>query len=304
VLLQLSGRHPLLSHGPQLAADGEERLTVDLTELRFASPLELAAVGVLVSHHRIQGAPTTVRLPRAPDVASYLQRMDLFRHAGQQTRVLGVMPADDRRDQSNVLLELRRVHEPADAEAVTAGFADLAQARFGGATWPFHALGELLDNATSHGKSEIGAFAAAQYYRGTTSGRPGLELAVCDAGVGVLEHLRRNPRNQLLPTSRSALRRALRAGVSGTSERRGYGLHDVLKRIGRVHMASLVLASGEYAIHRRLTPAGSVTRAMRLVSPIRGTWAWVRVRLPPGGGQCFNEPGEDRDGPPTSLPRS
>jgi hypothetical protein len=219
--------------------------------------------------------------PQRSDIAAYVQRMDLYACLSDTVKIRGSLPPEERRDQSHVLLELRHVVTPAEAEQVTTWFANIAQERFGaGAIASFHALGELLDNATTHGESGVGAFAAAQLYTGKTSHRPGLELAVCDAGIGVLEHLRRNPKHHRLRTSSAALRLALRPGVSGTADRRGYGLHDVLDRIGRLGMSGLILASGDAALHRRTAGPDALTHETALTSPIEGTWAWLRVRLP------------------------
>src|SRR5439155_16664799 len=93
----------------------------------------------------------------------------------------------------------------------------------------FRGVGELIDNAVSHGDSQIGAFVAAQSYTGAISGRPGFEFAVCDTGMGVLDHLRGNPKYALVPDAPTALAYAIRPGVTGTSEPRGYGVADLLQ---------------------------------------------------------------------------
>jgi hypothetical protein len=280
VLLRLLGRSPLLTTRIEPVDDGDEALTLDLSGLTFASPLDLTGIAALALAHRRTGALVRLMAPVDAGSAAYVQRMDLFRTLGDEVEVLGTMPPDDRSDQSNVLLELRRVPGVAEANDVAAWFGSTAQRMFGELeTTPFHMFGELLDNACSHGWSEAGAFAAAQFYTGVTSGRPGLELAICDAGVGVLNHLRRDERHRDLATHASALHRAFDEKTSGAG-RHGWGLHEVLKRIGQLDLSSLILGSGDAAIRFRTVGGRSDVIDTTLSMPIAGTWAWLRVRLP------------------------
>lgn len=279
--MKLSGRLPLLTRGPQLIDDGGDALTIDLSELEFASPLELTGTAAIAQRHISEGRNVEVTPPSRPDIASYVRRMDLFTESSYVgARVIDTKPLDYRQDQSSVLLELRRVTTPAEAEDVATWFANVAEDRFGLGSLALHALGELLDNATTHGDSKVGAFVAAQFYSGRTSRRPGLELAVCDAGIGVLAHLTGNPKHAHIATSAEALHAALQPGISGTDQPRGFGLHDVLRYIGRQDMSGLILASGDAAIHRRIRQGQDTDLRTRLASPIAGTWAWLRVRLP------------------------
>ena len=109
----------------------------------------------------------------------------------------------------------------------------------------FAAMGELIDNAIDHGASGEGAFVAAQVYSGATSGRRGLEVAICDTGVGVLAHLRRNPKHADIPDSADALKQAFIPGVSGTTEDRGNGLSDLLSFLQFGGLARVHLRSGD-----------------------------------------------------------
>lgn len=195
VQIILSGKHPLLRGNLRVLDVHEPGVLVDASQLRFVSPLELVGIAALAldASHRREEAKLVV--PRDIDVASYLQRMNLLEHAADGLEVVGSLPPDDRTDRSKVLLEVTKIQEAHEADALAERIVPLARgqsdARVTNAV--FMGLGEFLDNACSHSGSPVGVFAAAQAYTGETSGRRGLELAVADAGVGILSHLRQNP---------------------------------------------------------------------------------------------------------------
>lgn len=283
VLLEAAGRHPLLTHGPVLTEDGSNLLTIDMRRLKFASPFDLAATAA-VADAAIDRQPVRVLLPDADDVASYVVRMNLLEVLHDTVTVVGVVPTGPRKPLDSVLVELTRITSPDDAQRVGGAFAGIVLEQFGDAARSvFRATGELLDNAVSHGRSAGGAFAAVQYYTGATSGREGLEFAICDNGIGVLNHLRHNQRYAGITTSRQALKKAVKEKVSGVDPDRGYGLFDVVKIIGSLDLASLVIASGDASLFKRQADGRLITEEKRMTSPIGGTWAWLRVRLPRRG---------------------
>jgi hypothetical protein len=200
--------------------------------------------------------------------------MDLIEHLDQAgVTVSGPAPAVRRADRTDVLLEVRRICGPADAERFAVDVYQLAQRHTSDSSAAAGAkmLGELLDNAITHAASPVGVYAAAQvHHRGGD-----LELAVADAGIGIRSHLARNPRFRNL-TAAEALGAALRPGVTGTSERRGNGLPDLLSTASGFGGQLLLRSDDGYAqvmaasSDRKFAPAGQVP----------GTWAWVHVRLP------------------------
>ena len=125
-----------------------------------------------------------------------------------------------------------------------------------------------------------GAFAAAQLYSGTTTGRPGLEFAICDNGIGVLEHLRTNPKYASVSSSSDAIRLAFEPGVTGTADARGMGLSNVLRLASRAGRTSLVFASGDAAVHHRAFTERLTSIETALPDVVDGTWVWLRVHLP------------------------
>jgi anti-sigma regulatory factor (Ser/Thr protein kinase) len=200
--------------------------------------------------------------------------MDLIEHLEKAgVRVTGLTPTVRRADRTDVLLEVRRICGSAEAERFAIDVYQLAQLHTSDSSAAAGAkmLGELLDNAITHAASPVGVYAAAQVHQ-----RGGdLELAVADAGIGIRSHLARNPRFRNLTATR-ALRAALRPGVSGTSERRGNGLPDLLSTASGFGGQLLLRSDDGYA----QIMATSSDRKFAAAGNVPGTWAWVHVRLP------------------------
>lgn len=256
-------------------------LVIDARRLTFACPLDLAAVVALAHAAADDGTRLALITPGNVDVTSYLQRMDVIRRLPTGSMIDGQLPGERRTDLSHLLMEVTQV-TPDRVEDVVTRVGRMITTHFeqGVRGRVFQAVGELIDNAVSHGASDLGAFMAAQAYTGTTSRRPGLEFAICDTGIGVLAHLRRNPIHQDLSDARAALARALQPGATGTAEQRGYGLDDLLRVTRDGGVARLVLRSGNgianvvVRLHeRRMSYVSSDAQ-------VGGTWAWLRVRYP------------------------
>lgn len=283
MLLQLAGRHPLLRNDLRISGPAHTGLTIDARRLRFASPLDLAGITAL-AHMRTGGdADVELYLPAAPAVTSYVQRMDLIDRLPPGVRIAGALPLDYRTDRSSELLEIS-ILTPKTADALGDRIGRLAVAGLGPkAGIPVaRGIGELIDNAISHGKGQPGAFIAAQAYTGKTTGYRRLEVAVCDSGVGVLDHLRGNLDYADTANSAQALRRALKPGVTGTGEVRGNGLPDLLAHAGLNGPARLVLRSGD-GLPRvgRLRADASSVQAQTSSTWVQGAWTWLRVSFTP-----------------------
>lgn len=255
-------------------------MVLDARRLLFASPLDLAAITALAHAAAAREADVALRLPTDPAVASYLQRMDVLRRLPPGTEILGAAPPEQRTDCSKVLLELSLL-SPATADELVTGLGTLTAARFEAhaARQVVQSAGELIDNAVTHGQSSLGAFVAAQAYTGATSRRPGFEFAVCDTGVGVLDHLRGNPSYADIPDVLCALACAVQPGVTGTDDRRGNGLADLLE-ITQVGVGRLVLRSGDGIASIALRHGQRRDAFAESSLTIAGTWAWLRARFP------------------------
>jgi hypothetical protein len=276
VRIRLAGSQPL--HAPVLehTATGNSGVTFDAADLSFASPLDLAGTAAWAARLRYEGNPVGFALPADGDVRRYLARMDLVAHLGQTgVTVTGPSCSVRRADRGDVLLELRRIRDPADAERFANDAYELARQHTSDSSAAAAAkmLGELLDNAITHASSPVGVYAAAQVHQRAAD----VQLAVADAGIGIPSHLARNPRFRNL-TAAQALNAALQPGVTGTSERRGNGLPDLLSTASGFGGQLLLRSDDGYA---RVTAASS-ERQLAAAAQVQGTWAWVHVRLPRG----------------------
>lgn len=279
--MELIGRQPLLRRDVRARAVDDGWLVLDARQLSFASPLDLTALVAMAHAAAARRDQVGLIMPQDVDVASYLQRMDLLQRLPPEVQIEGPLPPERRGDASRVLLEVSPL-SPTTVDHLVTRLGRLAVERFGRgiAGLVFRGAGELIDNAVSHGQSRLGAFVAAQTYTGVTSGRPGLEFAVCDTGVGVLDHLRGNPEYSGIPDAPSALAQALKPGVTGTSELRGYGLADLLQITHDGGLGRLLLRSGDGVASIVLRQQTRHDLYRTASPPIAGTWAWLRVRFP------------------------
>lgn len=278
----LNGRHPLLRNELRTVNGDRRELIIDARRLCFASPLDLAAATALAHTHAEAGQAISLLLPRCSDVTAYLQRMDLFKQLPDGTTYRGTVPDETRQDHSTKLLEVTSLSS-ATASEVNMRIGRVATASLGTdmGHQVFRGIGELIDNAVSHGSSDVGAFIAAQVYSGNSTNFRRLEVAICDTGVGVLSHLRRNPKHTHLSGSAEALTLALEPGISGTEEERGNGLPDLLAEAGGIGVARLVLRSGDGLMRTGRREHSATTVSLATGGHVEGTWAWLRVSFPP-----------------------
>ena len=221
----------------------------------------------------------SVLLPRG-SAASYLERMNvlpLLRAAGWDAPRVG---DDEREPLFHKLLEVTALKDAWAVEALAEQLLQLFE-------WKHEdpkrmralhfAFGELCDNATSHsGGSPI--YVAAQRYSGQTSGAPArLELAVADNGIGIPAHLRRNPTYADIGEDDDAIAKALRPGVSGTRDKRGFGLFDVLYETSQVADGEMVIYSGGGSAVVPIGAEGRRRRFRSLPRHLGGTWIQISV---------------------------
>lgn len=263
---------------------GSNLLLIDTTGLTFACPLDLA--GIVASAHSAasHSVPVELRLPADMSMAAYLQRMDVIRQMPPRTRVVGKVPLDARADQTKRLIEVTALSERnMDTQAeklgpvITDFYAGYSE---GGGAAVFKACSELMGNATEHGLSERGAFFAMQLYTGTTTECPRLEFAVCDTGIGVMRHLRRNPLFEHLTRDELAIARAFDQGVSGVaSDRRGNGLYDAVEDARKYGKVDVHIRSGRGDVLVSGDRTGRTVTTHDRPDQTEGTWAWLTHRL-------------------------
>lgn len=271
--LTLSGRAPILRSTAGLGTISGPSL-IDLRDLAFATPLDLVALASLISSAPPESR-IRVRPPADPLVSNYLRRMDLLPAIASKVTFDPDFSPETLREKTPGLIELTHVASAAEVEAVNVRlFAQLEQVLpYPSHRAVFEIIAELLENATSHGISPSGAYLAAQFYTGRTSGMPrGFWIAVADAGIGVRAHLAQNATFRHLDDA-EAIRVASQLGVSGTNDAgRGLGLKDIRARAGRSSAGQVVTLSGRGEGRFFVGPHGATARYRTRSTAICGTW--------------------------------
>jgi hypothetical protein len=272
--LTMAGHAPMLFDRLDLRPLGAATV-IDLSDLVFASPLDLVGLASLISAAPVE-ATIQIIPPTSDPVANYLLRMDLPAVVGDRVAVEPPFGPEWPRDEAPALIELTHLQHAADVEAISTRVWDRLARHLPGETCInlFKIIGELVDNAATHGESPSGTFLAAQYYSGRTSGMPeGFWIAVSDAGIGVRAHLAQNPRHRHLDDVR-AIQAAVQPRVSGTSDvQRGWGLVSVRREAGREAAGRLIIRSGKGEGWFFVGPDGTSTARYRVHDrPVAGTW--------------------------------
>lgn len=281
--LKVVGSKPL-SEAAFLSGEGPDRLVIDATMLTFACPLDLAGIVATAHWASSDAIPVTLRLPHNLDMASYLQRMDVLRRMPPRTQILGRVPPDARADHRGSLMEVTPLDEK-NVDDLLERLGPLITSFYGGqadaGAVVFRACSELMGNATEHGVSEHGAFIAVQLHSGSTTADKRLEFAVCDTGVGVMNHLRSNPKYEYLTRDELAIAKAMEPGVSGIkADLRGNGLSDAIEQTRHFGRVDFQIRSGRGEVRVKGHPEGHSERQLSRPDQTSGTWAWLTHRLP------------------------
>lgn len=223
---------------------------MDLSGTTFAKPFGITLLHTIISSMRQQGDAVHVVL--APDVATYLRRMNLhapFDGDGGVTFDPDIRQWADSQPRPETLLPLTIVQVANDDEVVAAG-SQLWEiiARRAPAFIPIGdqiqtALVELISNVERHSGVDVATVIAQTH-------RDAVRLAVGDSGIGVRRSL--ETAYQLADRSdHDVLRFATQLGVTATPGRGGTGLWlivDAIKEFGRaVHLGS---GQGVYSVFK------------------------------------------------------
>jgi hypothetical protein len=273
-VLIVSGRCPLLEH--RVSPRSWHSETLDLSGLEWVTPFDVAALATLWTRVTTDGRMPQVRLPEHDEVRAYLVDIGLDRvipgdwgqGGGCSVEApwlpLTWLQAGDEWD------DLLREVWPATAQAfgdpkLTSNTIEL--------------MSELIDNAATHGCSAVGTFVCGQRYTGSTSLLPpGIWVGIADSGVGVPNHLRRNPKYRDIRDDRRLIGLARKPWVTGTADRRGWGLVEAFEGAAEVGPSWVVIRSGRGEGNFRLTQGVPVSARYRTIAPsLPGTWIHVRV---------------------------
>jgi hypothetical protein len=128
-------------------------------------------------------------------------------------------------------------------------------------------MSELIDNAATHGQSAVGTFVCGQRYTGSTSLLPpGVWVGIADAGV------------RDIADDRRLIGMARKPWVTGTADRRGWGLVEAFDGAAEVGPSWVVIRSGRGEGNFRLAQGVPLSARYRTIAPsLPGTWIHVRV---------------------------
>lgn len=250
--------------------------TIDLRALRWITPFEVAGLAALFARLASQGCTPEVLLPNDPVVKSYL--VDMAVHL--------VLPGDWGDGGGSRVeapwLPLTRIDRSEDWDDLLYSLWPAAAGLLGDARITSHTMemmSELIDNAATHGHSSAGAFVCAQRYTGVTSSlAPGIWIGIADSGVGIPSHLRQNPKYEAIEDDRELIRLARQPWVTGTKERRGWGLVEAFQDAAQAGPSRVVIRSGRGQGEFRLRDGKRVSARYRSMSPsVPGTWVHVLV---------------------------
>jgi len=263
-VLKLNGPAPLLA-GVRPISWGPR--TIDLSEVSWLTPFDVVAIASIRARLAAEGRAPEMVLPKTPAVHKYLA--DVAQPSGFATSPQGLviglkqLPTADAWD--DLLPEI--------IPPLFSGLPDGDLARRA-----LDVLSELIDNAGTHGDSAAGTFVCAQHYEGGSGLPPGLWLAVADAGRGIPSHLRLNPRYADLEADEELIRLARRPWVTGTRDRRGWGLVSVFENAaGRRGGEILIRSGGGEGFFRPRPERPPFARYRPRMPRLPGTWVHARL---------------------------
>lgn len=269
-MVQIAGRAPLLTARENRFHRARWNL-LDLTALEWLSPFDVVVLATEYRRAVLRGAQPTTSIPVDPVMCAYAVAAGLPQH------IEAGWPQDESVAVHPPLVPLQRIDEPDQWDDLLEELWPRVRAQLGDARTSRHMfdiLGELVDNATTHGRSPAGVFVCAQIYTGeTTSLGPSVWFAVADAGVGIPDHLRRNDQYASISADDELIGLARKPGVTGTADRRGYGLWETLEAAVAIGSGQILIRSGEGEARFWFGDERIQTAHYRLLSrPVPGTW--------------------------------
>jgi hypothetical protein len=240
---------------------------IDLAKVSLLTPFDVVAIASLRARLQAEGSPPEFILPRTPPVREYMSAVGLL---------------DDKTEVAPGLMIGLRWLPNADAwddllpEIIPDLFDGLPDGDL--ARRSLEVLSELIDNAGTHGLSTAGTFVCAQCYRGGAGLPAGLWLGVADAGPGIPAHLRLNPRYAGLEQDEQLIRLARRPWVTGTRDRRGWGLVSVFENAAGSRGGEVLIRSGGGEGFFRPRPDSPPFARYHARRPrLPGTWVHARL---------------------------
>ena len=263
----------------RLEQELEPPIVIDAGELGPCHPMFLLRLRLYVDWHLALGHEVSVIAPADRNVAEHLADMRVAE--GLPHGVVGELP--ERGENADSVLSVSRLSSFHDVEDAAASATEVlgvqvpALAEWGDAA--HMAISELCDNALQHGRSDFGAYVAADC---VLDPEPRFRLVIADLGIGIPEHIR--AQHPEWHDDSAAISRVLERGVTGTGDpHRGNGYAEVLDQaLGaqlRRAMSSLALdiRSAKGRVRVRLVDEAVRVEAPTVPAPRRGTWITYEV---------------------------
>lgn len=227
-------------------------ITLDLGGLVFFGPAAQAVVAATfrrIVEKELFTNGSSVTMPRAKNVAQYVQRMDVIRpftigtdgEAFERRTPDGFRPVQHYRDAADCYAAARELRD-AVSEATHTDDVDAVQAIY-------VCLGELAENVLFHASAPQGGFAAAQAWQKRST----VEVAIVDTGVGIRKSLTKNAAYADIRDDVAAIETALEPMVTATPDRNtGLGL-SLTRFLLRRNGGQLMVRSGKAAVYAGVT---------------------------------------------------
>ena len=255
-----------------------DTVVLDLSELQFADPLFLLRMRGFIDWHCYNGHGVRVVRPQSAQVRRYLSHMGLADELPE--RCVCEIAAAGTPTGSQILIPIRRLTSNEESDRLDDELATILEAQFRGplgrVAEAFTATaGEMCDNATTHGASDVGfAYLSAQRYQQSRC-----VLAIGDLGIGIPDHIRRAFRE--LVDDEDAIRVATKEGVTATGRdhrRVGYQYAIDALKDSNVPRGELRVWSGRGRFRVEVRDGRQVRRdAWGVDGKTVGTW--VRLEL-------------------------
>lgn len=253
-MVELRGREPLLGGATLFGA------TLDLSDLTWLTPFDTVSLAAYAMRFSVRERSLDVIGPSDDRVRAYVDNTLL----GEVLE----LPSGKRSPDEDPLVPLTHLRRPDEWDDRLEELWPAVRRRVGNyevSRALFDVLGELIDNAVTHGRSDVGTFVCVQHYTGRTSQLPpGIWAGVADAGVGIPRHLRGNSEYAAIEDDQELIRLARRPWVTGTRDRRGWGLVEVFEAAAVTGGGELLIRSGR-------------AEGRFLVRPGRPPWARYRA---------------------------
>jgi anti-sigma regulatory factor (Ser/Thr protein kinase) len=236
----------------------------DLQKVRMITPSGLAQLAAACHALNLQGKRPKIILPNG-DVRSYVVRTGLSKIISPVADIYPPLPKlsfaffDYFKGKNPRLLELTKIQNSDDIPEAVQKIEKELCSEFNYSSRQSrkirNAISEICENTFDHNTGCCG-FISMQVYQNKKEGGMFLEIAVADHGIGLLNTLRSNPKNDGIRDDQSAIIESLKQGVSRFPDdpTHGTGLYH-LKQTMDEFGEHLNIRSGTAKVHFKIKSA-------------------------------------------------